>query len=707
MRVKEIDKFNNSNDYECAERLYSPASRLNNDLISPNNYMSSKKTQNFVIAPGLRKGKDGILEKLSPRSKTGRGNIAFLTSEEGQRSPNGNKSQVLISSSYVTQMKHHNQEIDQIVKERLTKDYSLNIDSENSSRVHLKSSYRSPVDLRKSKSAKRGIKTNELKQSNIYTSNGFTLGYQSPRHKDHINSTMVKIEKTYVFKPNVSSLNSISERKTMDIRKASPGHIPITINSAYENRKNLGSYHKNVSKAEPNLKHNKSMMIHESKINDSKSSNCTGHKNLKHQKSVNEYNPKFTKFENFSQKLHNASNAPSECNKSSICQISTIDRDTGNITDNKNIEHITSMKELSDSKHSNRINCYSTKAKKVILDKNSKMIKESILSSLKQENDILYYSDDSSDDKHSAIIDRSKGNQKLIIKNEKMQKQNSYGEQLDKFHSSSANYNTAIKNNKQKVTGRYATNLKQRNIDKSSSSNGFKVEKRVNNNVNRLGSGNRSPKILSVNSNKHSIPKAGHSQTADCLRQTIKKKNEEIALINKTISSYITQISEKEDQAKAFQDLSLKFKQNLEDSSELLKKVNQMNMYFLNFYKDFEFLIKEETRDVISHEDHKYKSLQDQLLVILTFCDSNSDKWNIDNTDIFGEFDNLNKEFRESTQKTAKFLSRKNSIANSKYTVDELSNIASCVSAVDRTHEATSPVSTSLISSGKDGNSFS
>lgn len=519
----------------------------------------------------------------------------------------------------------------------------------------------------------------------------------------------------------LSSLNSISERKTMDVRKASPNHTPITINSAYENRKNLGSCHRNISKGEPNLKHNNSMMIHDTKINDSKSNHFTGSKNLKHQKSVNEYNPKFAKFENFSQKLHNASNAPSECNKSSICQISTIDRDNYtqskaykkslflgvNMPDNKNMQHANSMRELSDSKHSHKINSYSTKAKKVILDNKSKIIKQSILSNLKQENDILYYSDDSSDDKHSAVIDRTDGNQKFVIKNNTIQKQNSLGEHLEKFSNSTANYNTAVKNNKQKGTGRYATNLKPRNLDKSGSSNGFKVEKRVNKNVNRLGSGNRSPKILSVNSNKHSIPKAGHSQTVDCLRQTIKKKNEEIASFNKTVSSYITKISEKENQAKAFQDLSLKFKQNLEDSSELLKKVNQMNMHFLNFYKDFESLIKQETRDLISHEDHKYKSLQDQLLVILTFCDSNSDKWNIDNTDIFGEFDVLSKEFQESSQKTAKFLSRKSSAANSKYTVDELSNIASCVSAVDRTHEATSPVSTSLISSGKDANSFS
>ena len=206
MRVEEIERFNNSDDYQWAENCFSPSPNMTNELISPN-YMSSKKSPNFVIAPGLRTGKNGILEKLSPRSKTGRGNIAYLTSENEPGSPAGKKSNKTMSSNYVTQMKHHNQEIDQITKERMKKDYSMNFDSNNSSMIYLKTSNRSPNDLRKSKSTKRGIIANkstiEFKHNNIYTSNGFTLGFQSPKHKDHINSTMVKIEKTYVLWNNL------------------------------------------------------------------------------------------------------------------------------------------------------------------------------------------------------------------------------------------------------------------------------------------------------------------------------------------------------------------------------------------------------------------------------------------------------------------------------------------------------------------------
>jgi predicted nucleic acid-binding Zn-ribbon protein len=189
-----------------------------------------------------------------------------------------------------------------------------------------------------------------------------------------------------------------------------------------------------------------------------------------------------------------------------------------------------------------------------------------------------------------------------------------FREQLDKIQSSTVNYNTTIKNQttkathvsptaRQKLKEGYATNDKIRELDKS------KIEKGLPKKSKRLGSQDCSPRFIKkmTNSNKHQLPKVGHSQTIDCLRQTITKKNDQIVAINKTIVTYMNKISEKENQAKAFQDLSQKLKQNLEASSEMLKKFNQMNMHFLSFYKDFENLVNQETRDVISHEDHKYK----------------------------------------------------------------------------------------------------
>jgi hypothetical protein len=122
-----------------------------------------------------------------------------LKAEDTPESPNGKKSQVLILPSYAIQMRNNNQ-VDNRVRERMGKDYSMTIDSQDSSTTQLKLSHRSPGDLRKAKSSKRigrGNKTTvEIKFSNIYTSNGFTLGSHSPKNKDITNSNMVKIEKT-------------------------------------------------------------------------------------------------------------------------------------------------------------------------------------------------------------------------------------------------------------------------------------------------------------------------------------------------------------------------------------------------------------------------------------------------------------------------------------------------------------------------------
>jgi hypothetical protein len=191
----------------------------------------------------------------------------------------------------------------------------------------------------------------------------------------------------------------------MDVKKIPSNRTPFTTNSVYDTKKKLGSYHKSVCKGEPTLKHNRSMMIHEKKIDDSKSTKSSKYSN-KHQKSVNDYNPnKAIKFGNFSQKLHAASNTPSESNKSSIHQNNINDKD---ISFGRNKQHIMSMHELSTSKYMNDINDHASKLKRTFVDDTSVPVQDNILSDMKNENDILYYSDESESDKHSAPIGDSK-----------------------------------------------------------------------------------------------------------------------------------------------------------------------------------------------------------------------------------------------------------------------------------------------------------
>jgi hypothetical protein len=73
----------------------------------------------------------------------------------------------------------------------------------------------------------------------------------------------------------------------------------------------------------------------------------------------------------------------------------------------------------------------------------------------------------------------------------------------------------------------------------------------------------------------------------------------------------------KDQQLKSFESVALKLKDRCENSSEIVKKINQFNMYFLSFYKDFEAMVKEETRNIISEEDNKFKKLQKQLEVCM------------------------------------------------------------------------------------------
>jgi hypothetical protein len=176
-------------------------------------------------------------------------------------------------------------------------------------------------------------------------------------------------------------LTEINERNTMDMKKIPSNRTPFATNSAYENKKKLNSYHRGVGKVETSSKKNRSMMIHEKKIDDSKSNNSSKYSN-KYQKSVNEYNPnKAIKFGNFSQKLHAASNTPKESNKSSVHWNNINEKD---ISFGMNKQHIMSMHELSTSKYMNEINDYASKAKRTFEDDTSvPVVQDTVLSEIK------------------------------------------------------------------------------------------------------------------------------------------------------------------------------------------------------------------------------------------------------------------------------------------------------------------------------------
>lgn len=119
-------------------------------------------------------------------------------------------------------------------------------------------------------------------------------------------------------------------------------------------------------------------------------------------------------------------------------------------------------------------------------------------------------------------------------------------------------------------------------------------------------------------------------------------------------------------------------------------------------------MVKEETKDKMLSTNNKYKPLQDQLDVCLKLFDAqSSEDCNTDNQGIFTELDDLMKEYEESSQKANELLARKNSEVLSKSSLDDTSNVQSCLSAIDiKTYECSSPVSNTNMSSRDRSSSF-
>jgi hypothetical protein len=213
------------------------------------------------------------------------------------------------------------------------------------------------------------------------------------------------------------------------------------------------------------------------------------------------------------------------------------------------------------------------------------------------------------------------------------------------------------------------------------------------------------PYIKPKVSAKIDLQKPGHSQTVDWLRQTIRTKNEQISAVNKSIDELNKIVILKDQQLKSFESVALKLKDRCENSSEIVKKINQFNMYFLSFYKDFEAMVKEETRNIISEEDNKFKKLQKQLEVCMDiFNIESSNQWHINNQAVFKELQELMKENDDSIS-FPRNLNRKNS-GYSKSTIDDVSNMVSCLSAIEKVLDSSIPTSNPNLSYKQISTSF-
>lgn len=172
--------------------------------------------------------------------------------------------------------------------------------------------------------------------------------------------------------------------------------------------------------------------------------------------------------------------------------------------------------------------------------------------------------------------------------------------------------------------------------------------------ITRLGSEKRSAKA-SLNASKSAVlndsNKPVHSQTLDCLRQTIRERNDEIASCKNTIASYTNAISSLTAYVKSFESIWYKFKEKLENTSQIENKLNKIHMSFLSFYKDFESFATELTRNHPADERLNSSALQDQVVNLLKLIDSKLiDEWKTEKEVLFAELDQLCKNYESNNE---------------------------------------------------------
>ena len=134
----------------------------------------------------------------------------------------------------------------------------------------------------------------------------------------------------------------------------------------------------------------------------------------------------------------------------------------------------------------------------------------------------------------------------------------------------------------------------------------------------------------------------------------------------------------------------------LKNALNVVKQWNQFNLVFLNFYKDFEKFVKEDTEEV-SLEETKYKPLQEQLECCLGLLDFEREEE--------GE-EGIIQEFEEIWKRVEKEKKKERKSSGDRFEIGEISNIITCVDGVERTNEWTSPVTVSDRGSNKNS-SFS
>lgn len=194
--------------------------------------------------------------------------------------------------------------------------------------------------------------------------------------------------------------------------------------------------------------------------------------------------------------------------------------------------------------------------------------------------------------------------------------------------------------------------------------------------------------------------KSGHSQTVDCLRQNIKTKTDEVNVLKGKVTALTNMITSQSSLIKLYESVWFKLKDKLDCGSVIDKKVSQINMHVLHFYKDFELMIKEHNKDLLTTEISKFSSLKEQINDLLALTDGKViEEMNIENRILIAEYEEVMQNWNKIKDQISS-INNKNSLSLPKLSIDDNSTSISLINLIDKNAEMVSPVSGSAVNSG-------
>ncbi|CAI2363028.1 unnamed protein product [Moneuplotes crassus] len=620
------------------ETKYLSLSSINDGLLSPRDHFGRNKSSNFIVAPypqKVRNSSKNLGGKVSPRTKI----QTYATLSKRKRSPNLNRVNSTFSQEYKTALKGCNNETRRNKDNKKKTDFTLNYELDEVASCRYTDTQYTHKDLKRAKSTKRvGRMAKPLeRKTNLYTSNGFSLAYLSPSKNQNLSqsSTIYKIQQ---------SINKLDDRKNCKYQGRSSPDQPASFSSVYENKKKLNDYHRSMQGDKSTV----SSKFSESR--ESEKSSMISSKNGK----VNDYPYHGNKrIENFSQKLHTVSNA----------RLPRVSKDSKSMSTNDQLRERLN-KNIDDSCKSSvesRLIKENITSKKRTRKCNPKRIQKCKSTN---ENDIQ---DSLSMNTTSSLLKRKKSDEMSKVNNK-----SSYTS-CQKERDTSTQGNRTDRSSTKKATSRLCSKMKSPRTKPSIGNNHYYTSSKPQN----------------------CTTKETKSTKTKLLEKNMIEKEE---VMRKKEIKYISTIKQLDADVQNFKELSTRMQRGLQRIEEVVKKCNQFNLVFLNYYKDFEAFVQKEESKKVSFEASKYKPLQDQLQVCLNLCDFGIQEEDQETSKILStELDELCKKYEENFKSNKDIQSCK--LAKPKLSCDEFSCIVSSINEVENTNECSSPISVSILSS--------